>query len=192
MCYSLNQDLIQYAIDLAAVNILLTNGTLIDVSLNRWEVTSFIMYIYCSLFGAFSTLTILSNMRNRKWQIPPRFMLLHITSDLAIENSFLAVEFFFYVFDTTVCNVLLSIRYDTFGVKNLNNDKCSPLAVNLMFWVFWGGCLRWGKWQINIMRKPVLKGILYLWKRCSVGYEWDIPCRLRHLDVVLDKNLFIF
>lgn len=139
MCYSLNQDLIQYAIDLAAVNILLTNGTLIDVSLNRWEVTSFIMYIYCSLFGAFSTLTILSNMRNRKWQIPPRFMLLHITSDLAIENSFLAVEFFFYVFDTTVCNVLLSIRYDTFGVKNLNNDKCSPLAVNLMFWVFLGG-----------------------------------------------------
>lgn len=97
------------------------------------------MYIYCSLFGAFSTLTILSNMRNRKWQIPPRFMLLHITSDLAIENSFLAVEFFFYVFDTTVCNVLLSIRYDTFGVKNLNNDKCSPLAVNLMFWGFFLG-----------------------------------------------------
>lgn len=48
-------------------------------------------------------------------------------------------NFFFYVFDTTVCNVLLSIRYDTFGVKNLNNDKCSPLAVNLMFWVFFFG-----------------------------------------------------
>lgn len=110
------------------------------------------------LFGAFSTLTILSNMRNRKWQIPPRFMLLHITSDLAIENSFLAVEFFFYVFDTTVCNVLLSIRYDTFGVKNLNNDKCSPLAVNLMFWFFWGGLFTMRKMTNKHYEKASFEG----------------------------------
>lgn len=85
-------------------------------------------------------------------------MLLHITSDLAIENSFLAVEFFFYVFDTTVCNVLLSIRYDTFGVKNLNNDKCSPLAVNLMFWVFLGGLFTMRKMTNKHYEKASFEG----------------------------------